>query len=307
MSLQKNCIGCIFRHSFFIEGKRVIYIMVHKDGQEKNKTGRNDGSEVFLKSRKFKIMLGVIILLAFLAVAVVVGILLPVKMFSQNPRFTLANVKVIAHPKGYWIDKKAKICNIMQIKTGSDNLFAFNLRDLVLRLKKRASIESVSVSRVLPDTLSVKIVEREPRALLNSAVSPYVVDASGHLMLRTECMNIISGLPVISGVGNLAALKLGSPVKRLEEPMEMIRIIKTKWPDITVQKIIVKDKYLICSVRYKSFPDQFRVEMSKKDIPRRIRELATALDRIVITASTKRNIRLLYENQAVLTDLPGRK
>lgn len=281
--------------------------MVRKEEQTKNKTEKKEVAGEFLKSRKFKIILGAGILLVFLAVAIAVGILLPVKMFSQNPRFTLAHVKVIAHPKGYWVDKKAKLCNIMQIKIGSDNLFAFNLRDLALRLKKRASIESVSVSRILPDTLCVKIVEREPRALLNSTVSPYVVDASGCLMLRTECMNIVSGLPVITGVGNLAVLKLGSPVKKLEEPMEMIRVIKTKWPDISVQKIIVRDKYLICSVRYKSFPDQFRVEMSKKDIPRRIRELATALDRIVITASTKRNIRLLYENQAVLTDLPGRK
>ena len=282
--------------------------MARKEEHDKEKPLKNStGKGAFFKSRKFKIILGGVLLLLCLAVTVFTGIFLPVKMFSRNPRFTLANVRVIAHPKGYWTDKKKQICKIMKVTVGTDNLFAFNLKDLASRLKKRASIESVSVSRELPDTLCVRIVEREPRALVNSLNSAYVVDASGHLMLRTECINIMSGLPVISGVKNLAGLKLGAPVKSVEAPMEMIRITRTKWPDIRIQKIIIREKYLICSVKYKSFPDLFRVEIPKKDIYRKVRELATALDRIVMTASPKRNIRLLYENQAVLTDIPGRK
>ncbi|MBR2364243.1 MAG: FtsQ-type POTRA domain-containing protein, partial [Lentisphaeria bacterium] len=188
---------------------------------------------------------------------------------------------------------------------GSDNLFAFNLRDLSARLRTRPSIESVSVVRVLPDTLVVRIMEREPRALINSAQSPYVVDVNGTLMLRTECMDISSSLPVISGIRDLAMLKTGMKVTEAAAPMEMLRIIKTSWPDIRVLKVVVRPKNMICSVKYKSFPEPFRVELPKKNIPGKVRELATALDRIVNTASTKRNINLMYENRAVLTDLPG--
>lgn len=292
--------------------KRVENMGILTDkNKKKEKTEAENVSVSFrelLKSRRVKILSGVFIVLLLLALISTICIWLPLRMFSKNPRFTLAKVKISAHPKGYWKDKENKICGIMKIKVGSDNLFAFNLKNLSSKLLASPSIESVSISRVLPDTLLVKIMEREPRALINSPHSPYVVDVNGNLMLRTECMDITSSLPVISGIRNLALLKNGEKVLSLSGAMEMLHVIKTKWPDIRVDRIVVKEKNrsLLCAVRYKSFPEPFVVEMPEKNIPLKVQELATALDRIVNTASTKRKINLMYENRAVLTDLPGR-
>ncbi len=285
--------------------------------KDKNKSHDKKGSEnialpgkELLKCRRIKILSAVVIVLLVFAFIACICIWFPMQMFSKNPRFTLAKVKIVAHPKGYWKDKEENVCRIMKITPGTDNLFAFNLKNLSSRLLKSPSIESVSISRVLPDILLVKIAEREPGALINSAQSPYVVDVNGNLMLRTECMDITSSLPVISGIRNLALLKKGEKVTALAPAMEMLHVIKTKWPDIRVDqiRIVVKNKsgVLLCAVRYKSFPDSFIVEMPEKNIPLKVQELATALDRIVNTASTKRKINLMYENRAVLTDLPGR-
>lgn len=282
-----------------------------EDKTKKNMLEENTSSlfpgKDFYKSRKFKIILSCVILLLVLIFIGFICIYLPLQMFSKNPRFTLTNVKIVAHPRGYWLDKKEKICQIMKVEIGSDNLFAFNLQDLAERLLARPSIESVSVMRVLPDTLLVKITEREPRALLQSFQSTYVVDQQGNLMLRTECMDIATSLPVISGIKKLAYLKPGEKVPDIDEAMTFLQSVKTKWPGIRVIKIIIKPEMLLASVSYKSFPDFFRVEMPKKDISGEVRELATALDRIVNTGSKKRSINLMYENRAVLSDLPERR
>lgn len=277
-----------------------------KNMPEENRNSFFPGKD-FYKSRKFMIILSCLILLLALAFIGFIGIYLPMQMFSKNPRFTLSNVKIVAHPRGYWLDKKEKICQIMKVKIGSDNLFAFNLRDLAERLLARPSIESVSVRRVLPDTLLVKISEREPRALLQSVQSPFVVDNGGNLMLRTECMNIASILPVISGIKKLASLKAGERVPGIKNAMELLQCVKTKWPDIRIERIYIREKKLFCIVKYKTFPDQFLVEMPEENISLKVRELATALDRIVNTASKKRKINLMYENRAVLSDLPERR
>ncbi|MBO4303962.1 MAG: FtsQ-type POTRA domain-containing protein [Lentisphaeria bacterium] len=278
-----------------------------EEAGEKNSGSASSGGS-FFKGRTFKILLAGIFLLLLAALCVGVGWYLPMEMFSRNPRFTLMHVKVSAHPKGYWKDRAEFVAKIMKVEKGRDNLFSFNLGDLAGRLAARPSIESVSVSRVLPDTLAVSITEREPRALLNSSQSPYVVDSGGILMLRTECMDIFSSLPVILGIRDLAYLKIGENVPDVEVAMEMLRIVRTRWPDIHVDRIIVKPKSLVCAATYRSFPEPFRVEVPKnaKGMPGKVRELATALDRIVNTASPKRNINLMYENRAVLTDLPGR-
>ncbi|MBP5182115.1 MAG: FtsQ-type POTRA domain-containing protein [Lentisphaeria bacterium] len=279
-----------------------------KRNEEKRESAGASSGSSFLKGRTFKILLAGICLLLAAAICVGAGWILPLEMFSRNPRFTLMHVKVSAHPRGYWKDRTELVAEIMKVEKGRDNLFSFNLGDLSGNLLKRPSIESVSVSRVLPDTLLVAITEREPRALLNSSQSPYVVDANGVLMLRFECMNIFSGMPVISGLRDVSSLKVGEKVPDVEETMEMLRIVRTKWPDIHLVRIVVKPRSLICLVKYRSFPDPFRVELPRntKGMSMKVRELATALDRIVNTASSKRSINLLYENRAVLTDLPGR-
>lgn len=276
--------------------------------KDKDKTSFFSGNNVG-RSRKLKILLACLILLLLLALLLAVVIWLPVKMFAGNDRFTLMQVKLSAHQRGYWKNQEKKICQIMNVEKGKDNLFSFHLQDLANKLRARPSIEDVVIARILPDTLFVKIMEREPRALVNSPRSPYILDAGGILMLQSECMDISSSLPVISGIDNLAFLKIGEKVPGIAAPMELLRVVKTKWPDIRIERVLMKKdgKGLLCVVRYKSFPELFRVEMPRKNMEGKVRELATALDRIVTTASTKRNINLMYENRAVLTDLPGRK
>jgi cell division septal protein FtsQ len=76
-----------------------------------------------------------------------------------------------------------------------DNLLAVDLARVQRDLKLVSSIESVSVERVLPHTLCIRVVEREPVAEVRAArprpsggieLTTYEVDGEGYVMLPPE-------------------------------------------------------------------------------------------------------------------------
>jgi cell division septal protein FtsQ len=111
-----------------------------------------------------------------------------------------------------------------------ENLFALDLARVKRDLEMVPLVQSVSVERVLPHTLRIRIIEREPVAQVNVPrprasggfeLAVYQLDADGWVMLpldprqRTTTLNQPSEpLPALSGI-NSAALQ---PGKRLVDP-----------------------------------------------------------------------------------------
>ncbi len=98
----------------------------------------------------------------------------------------------------------------------NENLFALDLTRVKRDLELVPSIQSVSVERVLPHTLRVFVVEREPVAHIQN----YLIDASGYVMIPPEAqqrgMPLQPGehYPIITGV-NANDVRFG---KELELP-----------------------------------------------------------------------------------------
>ncbi len=66
------------------------------------------------------------------------------------------------------------------------NLFALDLARVKRDLELLPAIQSVSVERVLPHTLRIRVVEREPVAQIQTATQIYLLDAEGVAMLPLD-------------------------------------------------------------------------------------------------------------------------
>ena len=119
------------------------------------------------------------------------------------------------------------------------NLIALNLAAVERNLELVSAIQSVSVERVLPRTLKIRVIEREPIAQVNVprtdsssgiSVSVFQLDANGFVMqpldprLRVVPLAQAYGsLPVLTGL-NIFQLQTGRPVQ-LPQAQAALRLI----------------------------------------------------------------------------------
>jgi cell division septal protein FtsQ len=143
-------------------------------------------------------------------------------MIYENPAFAITHVDVqtdgVIAPDQIrrWAGTKA-----------GDNLMALDLADIKRNLQLVSVIDSVTVERVLPKTLCIRVVEREAVAQVNVPkmrvgggldVSVLHFDMNGYVMLpldprlrSTPLGQVQDELPVITGV-NPTALVLGKQI-----------------------------------------------------------------------------------------------
>ncbi len=125
-------------------------------------------------------------LLILAAVAVACGVFFQVHHISiqGNQRYT-----------------QEEILDVMGVENG-DNLFRVNQTRIARELKSRLPyIQTVSVSKVLPDTLSVTVTEGEAVAAVASGTRWWLLGSDGKLL---EARGDSGGLPQVTGVYPLA-------------------------------------------------------------------------------------------------------
>ena len=188
---------------------------------------KKPGMRIGLVVSTFMVIVSVIILVSWLASR---------SLFSQNGHFVIRHIDV--RSSGWWNGKGAEVSNLLAVRTGSTNLFAVNLRQMCEKLGSQPSIENVTVSRILPDTVQVNIVERIPRAFLYSSNSQWIVDSNGIVMESKSCVNLRRNLPVITGfkVDN-SPLTPGQDMPQLRQAIDMIMTVVKKYPEIKILKV----------------------------------------------------------------------
>jgi len=80
----------------------------------------------------------------------------------------------------------------------SSSLLSVNLAEIQNKLESMNYIETVQVSRILPHTLMIHIVERSPIVLMNTADAITFMDKNGVLLLADEKSIGIFPVPVLS-------------------------------------------------------------------------------------------------------------
>lgn len=157
---------------------------------------------------------GVILLVGALAVALLTGLFFGLKsaasfLFSRNENFALRNINITTDGRML----PAQIQEYADLYTGI-NLFSIDFDSLRSQLEGIPQVESVAIFRQLPDTLTIHVVERVPRAqiLWNRRAKPFLLDRTGTVMSMVQNGE---SLPLIEG------MKLDSlcPGARLEQPI----------------------------------------------------------------------------------------
>jgi cell division septal protein FtsQ len=194
------------------------------------------------KNPYFRITTIVLILGMLIAIAVFSFKFIYENMFSENPHFRLRNV--IVKSSGYWNNRAEDVMRILDLKKGVTNLFNLNLYELRRTLEERKGdgIAFAEVSKELPDTLKVEIVERIPQALLYNKKSEMLIDKDGIVMDAKYFKEAIDALPVITGFKITENSKFktnfyGQTLNVVKPALVLISIINEDYSDIEVRVI----------------------------------------------------------------------
>ncbi len=171
----------------------------------------------------------------------------------RSGRFVLRKIEVQA---GDTITRD-RICEYLKLQEGMP-LFEVDInRRQQEFLKDAATIRSLTITRTLPDRLTVSVIEREPLARL--ARKPLVIDGGGVIFVRyhgIEALPCVSGYPgglVVPGSRvegmTVAALELFELMKNNALPLQIV--------DVDVSH----EDYLDCTMS-----DQRRVKLAWKHI-----------------------------------------
>jgi cell division protein FtsQ len=154
----------------------------------------------------------VIVFLVAIAVALLVGLFAGLKyagsfFFSRNARFELKQIHITSD--GRLLPDQLR--EYAGLQTGS-NLFSLDFDQLRRKLEEVPLIESVTISRQLPDTLTIQVVERVAMAQIrwNTRALPFLLDRQGMVLPMSRNGQ---SLPLITGT-KLDTIRPGDQVEK---------------------------------------------------------------------------------------------
>lgn len=177
---------------------------------KKNSVRSFENYEKNRKTRKFKII--------FLILILIVGII----FLMSSPTFNIKNINV----KNNSIISTEEIIKLSEINL-DENIFKIRKGNITENLKENAYIESVKVSRKLPNTIEIDIKERTRKYMLQFADSYVYINNQGYMLeISTEKLE----LPIITGFKtDLSNVKAGDrlEVDDLKKLDTVIKIVET--------------------------------------------------------------------------------
>lgn len=265
---------------------------------EKPEKAERQQKKVMMKRPEIRVGLVISLMMVFLVGATVLFWMAQQSLFSKNPHFILK--RVVVKSGGYWNGRDNEVVKLLGLKKGETNLFGLKLGELKDKLKEQASIEKVSVARVLPSTLEVKISERIPRAYLYSADSGWIVDQSGVVMDAKTAVNIKGSLPVITGL-KIADIHAGLELPEIKPALDIILCALQDYPDLKIASVnlAVRDEIHVF-LKYKNYAKTFFILFPRKKLDEKMAALSMTVKKAVGADSAGSTIDLRFEGQAIV-------
>lgn len=175
-----------------------------------------------------KVFALIMIISVSLTLTVFITKLVAKTMFYENERYTIRTI-AIENPAEI---PEESILQIAGVKTG-DNLFALDLVELQKKLESIPRIKTANVARQLPDTLIIRLTERQPVARLviwsgkfsagHKVMDQYLVDDEGILLGLKQEMS--SRYPILRGIGEGQKIQEGIELES-PEALAACRLLK---------------------------------------------------------------------------------
>ena len=247
--------------------------------------------------------LGMIALLIIMLIALAgFGVwLLTRSLFSANNHFILR--RVVVKSSGWWNSRESDICTLLKITKGKSNLFAINFAEAKKKLEKEPSIAEVSIYKILPDSLVIKISERIPRAFLHWQGNKIVVDSEAVVMSTSSCVNVFKDLPVITGFRSKPEdLLPGNTLEQVKSGLKLLELAADKSPEITIKRISLNNDNEYNTIIFdKKTRKTYTVFFPRKGVLRKLSMLNSVLDEIKNgRGKNAKIIDLRFKGQAVL-------
>lgn len=264
------------------------------------KNGKRDGAKKGVDPAAPKRGRRVLLFLLMLAVALgfACGIIwlviqIPGTLTSRNPRFRLRRIEVKS--TGYWHgrEREQELARLAGVDTDGCNLFELDPRAIRERLQKIQSIESCEVRIVLPDTLVLDVIERVPRAVLDSEKGLVAVDEYGKFFSRRRTTAARSRLPVILGC-------VGANREQVLPALNLLMTTIKDYPDIRVERIsVAKPEELTVQLVYREHERFVVIFPVVEDYHHKLNVLQSAILKNGSSANSGRRIDLRVREQVV--------
>ena len=180
----------------------------------------------------------------FLAVIVCLGvvkILFDKVFYTENPHFTLKEIKIETPSKA--VEKKY-ILNKLDLQEGHDNIYDIDIEEVRKTLETDSQIMKADVRRIVPDTLSITIYGRTARAQL-LRVGGYLLDEEG-IVLPANRHPESRKLPIITGVQGVSSINEGV---KCEDIMVQHALQLLQYISVMDRGDWLRVKRIICSPR----------------------------------------------------------
>ncbi len=160
-------------------------------------------------------------------------------IFVKNPRYTITKIEV--QSSGIFSADRFK--EYTKIKEG-DNIYSFKLRDIEKLFKhKIPNVKEIEIRRRLPDTLTVRIMERSPVVRL-SRRSSLCVDRDGYIFAVSSSK--LKFLPYISGYEYLSLRPGGKLTGRSLAAVKLVTLGTSGIIDLPITNVnISPEDYII--------------------------------------------------------------
>lgn len=217
------------------------------------------------------------VVVAFICLAVLYYFILPtVHKIASHPIFTVSCVTV----SGAEYIGKEEILKVAGIELGW-NIFDFDVAEVSARLEEGFSAEDFTVYKQLPNTIAVKVLEKQPVALLNMK-ELVGVDKHGDPLPHIGA-DMVASLPIITGISTTKALSDSVTRKRLAAGLELLEKIKNEAPS-TYKRISEIDVTNIQTLGVSLIDNGLEVVIGEKDWARKI----PVLDKVINQVTYKR-------------------
>jgi len=276
-----------------------------KDKKNNRMTKTTSGNKSTKSRNPFKKRWVRISLAALLVLIVIGGTGLLIKLaadafFFKNEHFILRHI-VVKSP-GWWSGRSEKVAGILGLKVNEHNLFAIDLEKNRALLEAEPSIGQVSIVRVMPDSLIVKITGKIPRAVLYDRRSKWLINDSSTVMDRDNCIRISRDLPVIYGFQTSAALTEGMELKETTQALELISLVIRFYPEIKLLTINIRDrKFMDIKLFYGRSNGVYSVKIPKEQLPYMLKMLKSSLHQAQSTGEKRRVLNMTYEGKVIFS------
>ncbi|MFC1694107.1 cell division protein FtsQ/DivIB [Candidatus Latescibacterota bacterium] len=205
---------------------------------------------------------------------------------KSHPIFTVRNVVV----EGARYLEQNEIIKTSSVEMGA-NIFDIDLRMISQSLKEVYTAEYFAVYRRLPDTITIRISERKPVALLNMKTL-IGIDADGVPLPHIDA-SFVETLPIMTGISNLKSLSDSTVKARLTTGLMLLEIISEDTPGI-YQRISEIDVTNVAELGITLVDNGLEVIIGANDWARKISTLDRVIDEVLERVETVKAVDIRF-------------